>query len=110
MKSTIIECPVTKAMNIIGGKWKIPIIFNLAEQTYRFGELKRKLPGITQQMLSKQLKELEDHNMVSRKVYAEVPPKVEYTLTKTGTSAIPMIHAIASWSIKELGTSEQHCL
>ena len=92
------DCPVTNAMNVIGGKWKLPIIFHLGEKTHRFGELKRTLAGITQQMMSKQLKELEDHGMVLRKVYAEVPPRVEYSLTDKGKSIFPVLESMVEWS------------
>jgi DNA-binding HxlR family transcriptional regulator len=101
-ETTATGCPVTNAMKVIGGKWKLPIIFNLGTKTYRFGELKRVLTGITQQMLSKQLKELEDHGMVGRKVYAEVPPRVEYSLTEKGKSTIPVMKSIAEWSENHL--------
>jgi DNA-binding HxlR family transcriptional regulator len=92
------ECPVMHAMDIIGGKWKLPIIFNLSIGAHRFGGLKRALPGITQQMLSKQLKELETHGLVLRKPYAEVPPRVEYSLTKKGFGILPVVESIKEWS------------
>tara|TARA_B110000014_G_scaffold199145_1_gene148448 strand:- start:148 stop:510 length:363 start_codon:yes stop_codon:yes gene_type:complete len=92
------NCSVYDVMNIIGGKWKIDIIYHLGEGTLRFGKLKKSLVPITQQMLSKQLKELENDDIVKRKVYSEIPPKVEYSLTKTGKSLNPVIQSILKWS------------
>lgn len=92
------NCSVYDVMNIIGGKWKIDIIYHLGENTLRFGELKKSLLPITQQMLSKQLKELEKNNIVKRKVYSQIPPKVEYSLTKIGKSLDPVIQSILKWS------------
>lgn len=67
-------CPVEASLELIGGKWKGVILYHLLSETYRFNELKRLMPGITQRMLTKQLRELEADNLISRKVYAEVPP------------------------------------
>ena len=100
------RCPVSEAMSVIGGKWKIPIIFNLSKRTHRFGELRKALGTVTQQMLSKQLKELEAYNLVDRKVYPEVPPRVEYSLTERGLSVLPVIHTIHNWATEELVSSE----
>ena len=84
-------------MKVIGRKWKLPIVFNLGDKTNRFGKLKRTLIGTIQQMLSKQLKELEDQGIVLRKVYAEVPPRVENSLRQKGKSIIPVTESIAGW-------------
>ena len=92
------NCSVYDVMNIIGGKWKIDIIYHLGERTLRFGELKKSLVPITQQMLSKQLKELENDDIVKRKVYSVIPPKVEYSLTETGQSLNPVIQSILKWA------------
>ncbi len=92
------NCSVYDVMNIIGGKWKIDIIYHLGEKTLRFGELKKSLVPITQQMLSKQLKELENDDIVKRKVYSVIPPKVEYSLTETGKSLNPVIQSILKWA------------
>ena len=92
------NCSVYDVMNIIGGKWKIDIIYHLGEKTLRFGELKKSLVPITQQMLSKQLKELENDDIVKRKVYSVIPPKVEYSLTETGQSLNPVIQSILKWA------------
>ena len=78
------NCPITNSLKLIGGKWKIAIIYNLIKGPTRFGELKKALTPITQQMLTKQLRELERDQVINRKVYEVVPPKVEYSLTEKG--------------------------
>ena len=95
----IIDCPAERAVYFIGGKWKIRILFNLSrKKKVRFGELKRNLKTITQQMLSKQLKELEQDGIVNRKVHQIVPPKVEYSLTEFGNSLIPILRSLSDWN------------
>lgn len=91
-------CPVTATMKVLGGKWK-PILINAIYFTApaRFGELKRSVIGITQSMLTQQLRELEDDGIISRKIYAEIPPKVEYTLTEFGLTLSPVIQTMAKW-------------
>jgi DNA-binding HxlR family transcriptional regulator len=91
-------CPVTATMKVLGGKWK-PILINAIYFTApaRFGELKRSVIGITQSMLTQQLRELEDDGIISRKIYAEIPPKVEYTLTDFGLTLSPVIQTLAEW-------------
>ena len=97
----IAECPAERATYFIGGKWKIRILFNLFfKKKVRFGELKKILSKITQQMLSKQLKELEIDGLINRKVYQVVPPKVEYSLTEFGTSVIPILKSFSNWNKK----------
>ena len=81
-------------MDIIGGKWKSMILFRVMEQTRRFNELRRLLPNITQRMLTNQLRELERDGLIARKVYAEVPPKVEYSATVFGNSLKPVLVAL----------------
>ena len=95
------SCPVTATMQVLGGKWKT-ILINAIYQTSpaRFGELKRSVIGITQSMLTSQLRELEDDGIIKRKVYAEVPPKVEYTLTEFGLTLGPIIQSMAKWGIE----------
>jgi DNA-binding HxlR family transcriptional regulator len=92
------SCPVTATMQVLGGKWK-SILINAIYLTApaRFGELKRSVKGITQSMLTAQLRELEEDGIISRKIYAEIPPKVEYTLTEFGLSLSPVILAMAEW-------------
>ncbi|WP_075617912.1 winged helix-turn-helix transcriptional regulator [Paenisporosarcina indica] len=95
-------CPVMQAQNIIAGKWKIVILWNLSTQTKRFNELQRLLPNISKGILTRQLRELEDDQLVHREVYKEVPPKVEYSLTPLGQSFIPIIDNMGEWSKKHL--------
>ena len=90
-------CPVTQTQDIIAGKWKIIILWNLSTQTRRFNELQRLLPNISKGILTRQLRELEEDQMVHREVYKEVPPKVEYSLTPLGTSFIPILSSICDW-------------
>jgi len=96
-------CPVEATLEIIGGKWKGVILYHLLEKTYRFGELKRAMPGITQRMLTKQLRELETDGIVHRKVYAEVPPRVEYSLTTVGESLRDVMMMMRDWGRKHFG-------
>ena len=92
------SCPVTATMKVLGGKWK-PILINAIYLTApaRFGELKRSVKGITQSMLTQQLRELEDDGLISRKIYAEIPPRVEYTLTQFGLTLSPIMQSMAKW-------------
>lgn len=90
-------CPVEATLSFLDGKWKGVILFHLMEGTLRFNELRRKLPAITQRMLTKQLRELEDCGLVSRTVYPVVPPRVDYALTPLGKSLEPVIRALAAW-------------
>jgi len=105
MKNSFIEpmCPVDYAFRRIGGKYKGRIIWHLNEKTIlRYGELKRTLPDITPKMLTQTLRELEDDNLVTRKVYPEVPPKVEYSLTDVGAELIPFINHLQNWGLKQI--------
>ena len=90
-------CPVELTLDLIGGKWKGVILYHLQDGTQRFGELRRRMPGITQRMLTKQLRALEEDNLVIRKVYAEVPPRVEYCLSELGESLRPVIDILKAW-------------
>lgn len=92
--------PVEFALHFIGGTWKMPILWRLNKATLRYSELKKTLPHITHKMLSSQLKELEEHNLISRKVYPVVPPKVEYSITKKGRETIPVIEVFRDYGLK----------
>ena len=91
-------CPASSAFAMIGGKWKLWILKTLIfEGTHRFGELRRKVDGITQTMLTTQLRALEQDGLVARKVYAEVPPRVEYSATSQAMGLVPMFTAMHEW-------------
>ncbi|WP_066056748.1 winged helix-turn-helix transcriptional regulator [Robertmurraya korlensis] len=91
-------CRVDDALNILTGKWKPIILLHLLTKgTLRFGELKRSMPGITQKMLTNQLRELEEEDIVQRVVYPQVPPKVEYSITEYGKSLEPILRAMHDW-------------
>lgn len=91
------HCAMDITMDYIGGKWKTVVLWYLRKNKKRFSELKRLIPNITEKMLSIQLKNLESDGIVGRKIYAEVPPKVEYYLTDFGKTLIPMLEEIALW-------------
>lgn len=90
-------CPVEAALEAIGGKWKGVILFHISGGTKRFNELRRLIPDITQRMLTKQLRELEADQIISRKVYPVVPPKVEYSMTEFGQSLVPILGELKAW-------------
>jgi DNA-binding HxlR family transcriptional regulator len=89
--------PVELALDVIGGKWKMPILWRLKDRVWRYGELKRSLGRITHKMLTEQLRELERDGLLVRTVYPVVPPKVEYSMTPLGHSAVPVIEQLRQW-------------
>lgn len=91
------RCPVATTVDVIGGKWKPIVLFYLLERTRRFGELRRLMPEVTQQMLTLQLRELERDGLVHREVYRQVPPKTEYSLTELGRSLEPVLRLMLEW-------------
>ena len=97
MDGKIYHCALDITMSYISGKWKTVILWYLRKEPHRFSELNRQIPQITEKMLSLQLKELESDGIVSRTIYAEVPPRVEYALTDFGKTMIPMLEEIAAW-------------
>lgn len=96
-RADVAECPTEAALAVIGGRWKVPILWHLRRGTLRFGELSRLLGGVTQKMLTQQLRELERDGIVHRRVFPEVPPRVEYSLTDFGESLSPLLDALSSW-------------
>ncbi len=92
------DCPIEAALDVIGGKWKSILLFRIVEDTRRFNELRRLIPKVTQRTLTNQLRELERDGLIHRKIYAEVPPKVEYSATELGQSLQPVLKAISHWS------------
>ena len=101
------HCAMDVTMHFIGGKWKTVVLWYLRKEKKRFSELRRHIPNITEKMLSIQLKDLERDGIVGRKVYPEVPPRVEYFLTEFGKSLIPMLEEIARWGRKLSETEGQ---
>lgn len=97
MKNELPACPVEITMSLIGDKWKVLIIRDLLSGTKRFGELKKSLSGITQKVLTNNLRQMEQSGLINRKVYAEVPPKVEYSLTELGFSLKPILDSMVNW-------------
>jgi DNA-binding HxlR family transcriptional regulator len=91
-------CAVEAALSLIDGKWKGVVLYHLLERTHRFSEIRRRIPNVTQRMLTNQLRELEADGLIRRTVYPEVPPKVEYSLTARGRSLEPVIAALKSWA------------
>ncbi len=100
------RCTVAVTLEIIGGKWKSLILWHLSFKTLRFSQLQRRLGTITQKMLTQQLRELEGDGMINRKVYAEVPPRVEYSLTELGESVVPILKLMCQWGKDYLGDSD----
>lgn len=91
------DCPITKTAEVLGGKWSLPIIFFLLKETKRFKELERQIEGINTRMLVKELKQLENNGIVVRKVYPEIPPKVEYSLTEKGRALKNVLIEMRNW-------------
>ncbi len=99
----VFNCPVEATLSVIGGKWKVVILYYLAHAgTHRFAELRRKIPGVSERMLTQQLRELERDGVVHREVYPEVPPKVEYSLTPYGGTLRPISDLMCDWGKKHL--------
>jgi len=94
------NCPVKLTASVIGGKWKPSLLFHLEGRTRRFCELQRLIPGLTKKMLTQHLRELERDGIVHRKVYAEVPPRVEYSLTRHGESLKPILKLMSAWGTR----------
>jgi len=99
-KSDADNCPLLPVHRIISGKWNIFIIYFLERETLRFGELRRKLPNMTQATLSRQLKDLIEEGMIERKDYQQIPPKVEYSLTDIGRKFVLVLEALEQWVIE----------
>jgi DNA-binding HxlR family transcriptional regulator len=102
--SLVRNCGVVYALTLIGGRWKPTILFSLLEGTMRYNQLLKSIPGISERMLAAQLRELEKDGLVKRTVYAEVPQRVEYQLTRLGMSAAPLLQTMSEWgnSLRDL--------
>lgn len=97
MKKKKYNCPVELAVEVVGGKWKSRIMWHLSKKAYRHGELRRLIPTITQKMLTQSLRELEEDGLISRTLYDDNIPKVEYSLTEYGRSTIPLLQLMSEW-------------
>lgn len=97
---TLPACPVETTLTLIGDKWKVLILRDLMPGTKRFGELKRSIGSVSQKVLTAQLRDMEEGGLVLRRVYAEVPPRVEYSLTDLGKSLKPILDAMQNWGEK----------
>ena len=96
-KKQLPACPVETTLMLIGDKWKVLILRDLMDGTKRFGELKKSIGTVSQKVLTAQLRDMEEKGLLTRKVYAEVPPRVEYTLTETGYSLKPILDSMWAW-------------
>ena len=96
------SCPVERTLEVIGGRWKVLILRELFPGVRRFGQLHRALHGITQKMLTQQLREMEEDGMIHREIYLQVPPKVEYSLTPLGESLKPILDSMHEWGVRHL--------
>ena len=99
-KDELPECPVATTVQLIGSKWKLLIMRNLMDRPWRFNELKKSLDGISQKVLTDSLSSMEEDGIITRTVYAEVPPRVEYALSDVGESMRPILDAMKEWGIK----------
>ncbi len=97
MEEKMSDCPVEITLSLLGDKWKVLILWELFERTKRYGELNKAISGISQKMLTQQLRQMERDDLIKRKVYAEVPPRVEYSLTEIGGSLKPILDAMHKW-------------
>jgi DNA-binding HxlR family transcriptional regulator len=102
-----LTCEVETTLKVIGGRWKVLIMRELMEGVKRFGELQRALDGITQKMLTQQLREMEEDGIIYREVYPQIPPKVEYSLTPLGESLKPILYAMHEWGTQRLSQMNQ---
>lgn len=98
-KKQLPACPVETTLSLIGDKWKVLILRDLMDGTKRFGELKKSIGSVSQKVLTAQLRDMEENGLVNRTVYAEVPPRVEYSLTEIGYSLKPILDAMTSWGM-----------
>ena len=101
------QCSMELTLELIGGKWKSLILYHLGQNnTLRFNELKKKLPKVTQKMLTQQLRELEAGGLINRYIYSQIPPKVEYSLTPFGNGLLPILDSLCQWGLKYATAAE----
>ena len=101
------HCPAESTLGVIGGKWKLLILRELLAGASRFGELRRRLSGISEKMLAQHLRELESDGIIARKIYPEIPPKVEYSLTESGKTLKPIIDGLHEWGLDHLSSKKR---
>jgi DNA-binding HxlR family transcriptional regulator len=100
-------CPVRAVLDVIGGKWKVLILWQLTGGACRYSDLNRRIPDVSERMLVKQLSELVDDGLVARTQFPEVPPRVEYALTETGASLTPLLNQLAEWGLEHLDRKQE---
>ena len=96
------NCPVRRSLNLLSGKWTLLILFQINERVIRYGELKKAIPGISEKMLIQELNFLVEHKFVSKKAYPEIPPRVEYSLTKLGLKTLPIADTLTTFGLENL--------
>lgn len=96
------NCPVRKSLQLLSGKWTLLILYQINDEKVRYGELKRKIPGISEKMLIQELNRLIEHELVQKKSFPQIPPKVEYTLSEKGLSTLPIIEQLATFGLNHL--------
>ncbi len=101
-KRNKMECPVASMLELIGGKWKPVILYCLRSDTRRFGEIAARIPEISRKVLTDQLKELEEDNLIIRRQFKEIPPRVEYSLSDLGKSMSPILREMEKWGLKHI--------
>ncbi len=104
-----INCPLTDLVDMVGGRWKILALWRLRDGTMRFGALRKSMPGVTQKMLTQQLRQLEDDGLILRKIFAQVPPRVDYTLTAAGEELCEMLVTLSDWATLHMPSIQKKC-
>ncbi len=102
------SCPVEWTLDVIGGKWKCVILWHVRNRTRRFSELRRLIPGVTQKMLTSQLRQLERDGLIERKIYPQVPPKVEYSISPYGLTLSPILELMCKWGLSHRQGTAAH--
>ena len=106
-KNNEYQCSMELTLALIGGKWKALILWHLGDKTLRYSEMRKVIPNVTPKMLTQQLRELEDSGLVKRLIYTQIPPKVEYSLTKAGQSLLPILDTMCKWGQNYANEYEQ---
>ena len=104
VRNNVKPCPVEWTLDVIGGKWKCVILWHVRGRVRRFSELRRLIPGATQKMLTAQLRQLEHDGLIDRRAYAQVPPKVEYSISEYGSSLSPLLETMCKWGVAHRAT------